>query len=83
MKKLQKQFIFNCLSYKLPEISQGEQKPRDYWINELIFEKRYVADQETRRLSPFRLFERAFSYSTVPRYFKSIKHVTAFLLLEY
>ena len=30
MKKLQKQFIFNCLSYKLPEISQGEQKPQDY-----------------------------------------------------
>ena len=30
MKKLQKQFIFNCLSYELPEISQGEQKPQDY-----------------------------------------------------
>ena len=28
MKKLQKQFIFNCLSYKLPEISQGEQNRR-------------------------------------------------------
>ena len=30
MKKLKKQFIFNCLSYKLPAISQSEQKPKDY-----------------------------------------------------
>ena len=30
MKKLQKKFIFNCLSYKLLAISKGEQKPQDY-----------------------------------------------------